>query len=33
MKIHIIAAALPPQLDGIGDYTAVLRRRWHTLWK
>ena len=24
MKIHIIAAALPPQLDGIGDYTANL---------
>ena len=24
MKIHIIAAALPPQLDGIGDYTACL---------
>ena len=24
MKIHIIAAALPPQLDGIGDYTAQL---------
>ena len=24
MKIHIIAAALPPQLDGIGDYTAHL---------
>jgi len=24
MKIHIITAALPPQLDGIGDYTANL---------
>ncbi len=24
MKIHIISAALPPQLDGIGDYTALL---------
>ena len=24
MKITIIAAALPPQLDGIGDYTACL---------
>lgn len=24
MKITIIAAALPPQLDGIGDYTALL---------
>lgn len=24
MKLHIIAAALPPQLDGIGDYTACL---------
>lgn len=24
MKIHIIAAALPPQRDGIGDYTAAL---------
>lgn len=24
MKLHIIAAALPPQLDGIGDYTANL---------
>ena len=24
MKIHIIAAALPPQLDGIGDYSALL---------
>ncbi len=24
LKIHIIAAALPPQLDGIGDYTACL---------
>ena len=24
LKIHIIAAALPPQLDGIGDYTANL---------
>ena len=24
MRIHIIAAALPPQLDGIGDYTANL---------
>ena len=24
MKIHIIAAALPPQMDGIGDYTACL---------
>lgn len=24
MHIHIIAAALPPQLDGIGDYTAYL---------
>ena len=24
MKIHIIAAALPPLLDGIGDYTANL---------
>ena len=24
MKIHIIAAALPPLLDGIGDYTACL---------
>ena len=24
MKIHIIAAALPPRLDGIGDYTALL---------
>lgn len=24
MKIHIIAAALPPLLDGIGDYTAHL---------
>ena len=24
MKISIIAAALPPQLDGIGDYTACL---------
>lgn len=24
MKIHIIAAALPPRLDGIGDYTACL---------
>lgn len=24
MKIHIISAALPPQLDGIGDYTAHL---------
>ena len=22
MKIHIVAAALPPQLDGIGDYSA-----------
>jgi glycosyltransferase involved in cell wall biosynthesis len=22
VKIHIIAAALPPQIDGIGDYTA-----------
>ena len=22
MRIQIIAAALPPQLDGIGDYTA-----------
>ena len=24
LKIHIIAAALPPLLDGIGDYTACL---------
>lgn len=24
MKLHIISAALPPQLDGIGDYTAQL---------
>ena len=24
MKIHIITAALPPKLDGIGDYTAHL---------
>ena len=24
MKITLIAAALPPQLDGIGDYTAQL---------
>lgn len=24
MRVHIIAAALPPQLDGIGDYTAHL---------
>lgn len=24
MKIHMIAAALPPELDGIGDYTAHL---------
>ncbi len=24
MKIHMIAAALPPQVDGIGDYTAYL---------
>lgn len=24
MRIHIVAAALPPQLDGIGDYTANL---------
>ncbi len=24
MKIHTIAAALPPKLDGIGDYTALL---------
>lgn len=24
MKFHIITAALPPQLDGIGDYTACL---------
>ena len=24
MKIQIIAAALPPKLDGIGDYTALL---------
>ena len=24
LKIHIITAALPPQLDGIGDYTANL---------
>ena len=24
MKLHIIAAALPPHLDGIGDYTACL---------
>ncbi len=24
MKIHIIAAVLPPQMDGIGDYTACL---------
>ena len=24
MKLHIITAALPPQLDGIGDYTANL---------
>ena len=24
LKIHIIAAALPPQMDGIGDYTALL---------
>ena len=24
MKLHIISAALPPQLDGIGDYTAHL---------
>jgi glycosyltransferase involved in cell wall biosynthesis len=24
MKIHIISPALPPKLDGIGDYTALL---------
>lgn len=24
MKLHIVAAALPPQIDGIGDYTACL---------
>ena len=24
MKLHIIVPALPPQLDGIGDYTAAL---------
>ncbi len=24
MKIHTIASALPPKLDGIGDYTALL---------
>lgn len=24
MKLHIISAALPPKLDGIGDYTAYL---------
>ena len=24
MHVHIVAAALPPQLDGIGDYTALL---------
>src|SRR5579871_3033725 len=24
MKVHLIAAALPPQLDGIGDYSALL---------
>ena len=24
MKIHIVAATLPPELDGIGDYTAHL---------
>ena len=24
MKLHIITAALPPRLDGIGDYTALL---------
>ena len=24
LKIHVISAALPPQLDGIGDYTANL---------
>src|SRR4051812_30187350 len=24
VKIDVIAAALPPQLDGIGDYTALM---------
>lgn len=31
MKISLIAAALPPRLDGIGDYTANLARELATL--
>lgn len=30
MKLVVLAAKLPPQLDGIGDYSAAMAREWPT---